>query len=192
MYYDAIDESQIYELRCKQTCITQGGRDIASYFAELKSVWLELDRRRPINMKCLDDVKIRCAEIQKDHIYDFLTGLDDEFDKIRGDLLRLSPLPKLEESFAFVHKEAQHQETMPKKDGKTESSAVMISKAPVASFSFPRPTPEQKETMHCTYCNGNCHTEVMCFHKNGFSEWFLESQKQQKMAQKRKKNGGSM
>ncbi|CAL9001455.1 unnamed protein product [Prunus brigantina] len=27
---------------------------------------------------------------------------DDEFDKIRGDLLRLIPLPKLEELFALV------------------------------------------------------------------------------------------
>ncbi|BFG30267.1 hypothetical protein CerSpe_165410 [Prunus speciosa] len=98
MDYDASDKSQIW---CKATCITQGGRDIASYFVELKSVWLELDRRRPINMKCLDDVKFQQAEIHKDRIYDFLAGLDDEFDKIRGDLLRLSPLLKLEESFAF-------------------------------------------------------------------------------------------
>ncbi|CAL9018134.1 unnamed protein product [Prunus brigantina] len=43
----------------------------------------------------------------KKTIYDFLARLDNEFDKIRGDLLRLSPLPKLEESFAFVCKEAQ-------------------------------------------------------------------------------------
>lgn len=38
MYYDEYDELQIYELRCKATRITQGGRDIASHFAELKSV----------------------------------------------------------------------------------------------------------------------------------------------------------
>ncbi|BFG37593.1 hypothetical protein CerSpe_238670 [Prunus speciosa] len=63
MYYDASDDSQIYELRCKATRITEGGHDIASYFAELKSVWLELDHRCSINMKCPDDVKIRQAEI---------------------------------------------------------------------------------------------------------------------------------
>ncbi|CAL9028986.1 unnamed protein product, partial [Prunus brigantina] len=71
------------------------------------------------------------------------------FDKIRGDLLRLSPLPKLEESFVM----------MLKKDGKTESSIVILSKARSASFSFPRPTLEEKENMHYTYCNGNRHTE---------------------------------
>ncbi|KAI5326839.1 hypothetical protein L3X38_035913 [Prunus dulcis] len=86
MYSDAYDEWKIYELRCKATRITQGGRDISSYFAELKSIWLELDHRCPINMKWPDDVKIRLAEIQKYHIYDFLTCLDDEFAKIRGDL----------------------------------------------------------------------------------------------------------
>ncbi|BFG40861.1 hypothetical protein CerSpe_271350 [Prunus speciosa] len=133
-------------------------------------------------MKCPDDVKIQQAEIQKDCIYDFLAGLYDEFDKIRGDLLRLSPLPKLEESFSFVRIEAQSRETMLKKDGKPESSAFIISKAYVASFSFPHPTLELKQIMHCTYCNGNCHTEAMCFHKNGFLEWFLERHKQRKVA----------
>ncbi|CAL8152533.1 unnamed protein product [Prunus armeniaca] len=58
MYYDSSDESYIYELHCKATCITQGGRVITSYFVELKSIWLELDHCRPINMKCHDDVKI--------------------------------------------------------------------------------------------------------------------------------------
>ncbi|CAL2266783.1 unnamed protein product [Prunus armeniaca] len=79
---------------CKATRNTQEGRDITSYFAELKTVWLKRDRR-----------------------------LDDEFDKIRGDFLRLSPLPKLEELFALVQKKAQYWETMLKNDGKTESSA---------------------------------------------------------------------
>lgn len=119
---------------------------------------MELDRRHPINMKWPDDVKILLAEIQKDHIYDFLTCLDDEFAKIRGDLLRLSSLPKLKELFAFVLKEAQHQETMLKKDGKIESSVVMVFKETAASFYFPRPTPEKKENMYCTYCNGTRHT----------------------------------
>ncbi|CAL9020388.1 unnamed protein product [Prunus brigantina] len=58
MYYDASNESHIYQLRCRANRITQGGHDTTSYFAKLKSVWLELDPRHPINMKCPDDVKI--------------------------------------------------------------------------------------------------------------------------------------
>ncbi|CAL9026036.1 unnamed protein product, partial [Prunus brigantina] len=40
---------------------------------------------------------------------------------------------------------------MLKNDGNTESSIVIVSKAHAASFSFPRPTLEEKENMHCTY-----------------------------------------
>ncbi|CAL9013132.1 unnamed protein product [Prunus brigantina] len=131
----------------------------------------------PNDVKCPYD-----AEIHKDCIYDFLAGLDDEFYKIRGDFLRLSPLPKLKELFVFVRKEAQCRETTLKKDGKTKSSIVMVSKALVASFSFPRPTPEEKEIMQCTYYNGTCDIEATCFHKNGFPKLFLECQKQCKAA----------
>ncbi|KAI5324536.1 hypothetical protein L3X38_033609 [Prunus dulcis] len=80
---------------------------------------------------------------------------------------------------------------MLKKDGKTESSAIMVCKAPTASFSFPRPTPEEEKNMHYIYCNENCQTKARCFNKNGFSEWFLECQKQCKVAHEKKKNGGS-
>ncbi|BFG20328.1 hypothetical protein CerSpe_066020 [Prunus speciosa] len=67
---------------------------------------------------------------------------------------------------------------MLKKDGKIESSAVMVSKARIASFYFSHPTPEEKKNMHYTFCNGNRHIEATCFHKNGFPKWFLERQKQ--------------
>ncbi|CAL8155955.1 unnamed protein product [Prunus armeniaca] len=45
--------------------------------------------------------------------------------------------------------------------------------------------------MHCIYNNGNRHTEARSneSQKNGFSEWFLESQKQRNMTQAKKKNG---
>ncbi|CAL2258818.1 unnamed protein product [Prunus armeniaca] len=45
--------------------------------------------------------------------------------------------------------------------------------------------------MHCIYNNGNRHIEARSneSQKNGFSEWFLESQKQRNTAQAKKKNG---
>ncbi|KAH7857617.1 hypothetical protein Vadar_014606 [Vaccinium darrowii] len=77
MYYDGAGDSQLYELRCKATRIKQGGRLIPIYFAELKAIWQELDKRRPISMACPVDIKARQDEIMKDRIYDFLAGLDD-------------------------------------------------------------------------------------------------------------------
>lgn len=42
-YYDAPNEPQIYELCYKATRITSDNRHVSIYFAELKTVWLELD-----------------------------------------------------------------------------------------------------------------------------------------------------
>ncbi|KAA8550082.1 hypothetical protein F0562_001766 [Nyssa sinensis] len=106
MYYNGFDESQMYELCCKATYIEQGGRPIPLYFAELKSIWQELDKRRPIKMICVADIKVRQEELVKDCVYDFLAGLDDGFDKVHSDLLRMKPLPRLEELFAYVRREA--------------------------------------------------------------------------------------
>ncbi|CAL8998462.1 unnamed protein product [Prunus brigantina] len=57
MFYDGSDISQLYELRCQATHLKQEGRHVSTYFAELKAIWLELDKRRPFQMKCADDMK---------------------------------------------------------------------------------------------------------------------------------------
>lgn len=99
MYYNALNESQIYELRCKATRIRQDKRHVSMYFAELKAVWLELNPRCPIKMQCPTDIKTRQEEIQRDCIYDFLAGLDDDYDNVWGNISRMIPLPKLEGIF---------------------------------------------------------------------------------------------
>ena len=105
-FYDGADDSQYYELRCKATRTKQNGRPVHLYYVELNSVWQEMDRRRPIKMVCTKDLRVRQEEIQKDQIYDFLAGLDEIFDSIRSDILRMNPIPGIEECFNMVRKEA--------------------------------------------------------------------------------------
>ena len=82
MFYDGSDISQLYELRCQATRLTQEGRPVSTYFAELKAIWLELDKRRPFQMKCADDMKTFQAAVMAYRVYDFLAGLDDTYDKV--------------------------------------------------------------------------------------------------------------
>ncbi|KAA8544394.1 hypothetical protein F0562_022406 [Nyssa sinensis] len=99
--------------------------------SELKSTWQELDKRHPIKMICAADIKVRQEELVKDRVYDFLAGLDDGFDKVCSDLLRMNPLLGLEESFAYVCLEAQCQTTMLGSWGDVgDPSVAMVSKAP--------------------------------------------------------------
>lgn len=177
MYYDGADESQLYELRCKATRIKQGGHPVPVYFAELQTIWQELDKRCPISMACPVDIKARQDEIVKDRIYDFLAGLDDVFDKVRSDFLRLKPLPGLEDSFAYVRREAQRQNIM-LGSGSADGlpSVAMVSKAPSPPIPrLPRFSDvENKDALQCTFCNGTRHTADTCFKKNGYPDWYLE------------------
>ncbi|CAL8176095.1 unnamed protein product [Prunus armeniaca] len=46
MFYDGSNISQLYELRCQAARLKQEGHPISTYFAELKAIWLELDKGR--------------------------------------------------------------------------------------------------------------------------------------------------
>ncbi|XP_070678048.1 uncharacterized protein [Malus domestica] len=87
--------------------LCQKGRPVGVYYADLKSVWQELDQRRPIKMKCAVDLKTFREEIQIDRVYAFLAGLDDIFDKVRSDILGTQPLPSVEKVFSVVRREVQ-------------------------------------------------------------------------------------
>ena len=80
-------------------------------------------------MQCHTDLKTRQEVIQNDRIYDFLVGLYDN--KVRGDILRMTPLPKIKEVFFHIRREAQRHDTMLKKVGIIEPPAAMVVKIPV-------------------------------------------------------------
>ena len=53
----------------------------------LKNLWQELDHYRVSEMKCLKDTTILKNFIEKDRVYDFLAGLNPEFDQVRVQIL---------------------------------------------------------------------------------------------------------
>ncbi|XP_068339064.1 uncharacterized protein [Pyrus communis] len=195
MFYDGSDESQYYELRCKATRTKQDGRPVNLYFTELKGVWQDLDKRRPIKMVCAVDLRTRKEELSKDRVYDFLAGLDNDFDQVRSEILRMKPIPGIEECFSLVRREAQRKTTMlGTKATTTSSSMAMVTKFPSSSMrppstGTPRPNRTQedidKDRLRCNHCNGKRHTEETCFELHGYPEWYWELKKQLKTKGKR-------
>ncbi|KAM1703262.1 hypothetical protein ACFXTN_026308 [Malus domestica] len=195
MFYDGSDESQYYELRCKATWTRQDGRPVNLYFTELKGVWQDLDKRRSIKMVCAADLRTRKEEFSKDRVYDFLAGLDNGFDQVRSEILRIKPIPGIEKCFSLVQREAQRKTTMLGTKATTASPFMaMVTKSPSPSMrppptGTPRPTRTQedidKDKLHCNHCNGKRHTEATCFELHGYPEWYWELKKQLKAKGKR-------
>ncbi|KAB2634020.1 hypothetical protein D8674_039169 [Pyrus ussuriensis x Pyrus communis] len=158
MFYDGSDESQYYELRCKATRTRQDGHQINLYFTELKSVWQDLDRRRPLRMVCGEYLKTRKEELAKDRVYDFLAGLDGVLVTMMGTKATMTAPPM-----------------------------AMATKAPGSrppsngsSRSFRTHEDIDKDKLHCNHCNGTKHTEETCFEIHGYPEWYWERKKELK------------
>ena len=91
----------------KATRAKQNGCPVNLYYAELNSIWHEIDKRQPIKMICAADLRTSQEKIQKDQIYDFFAGLDEVFDLVRSYLLRKKYVPSIEECFNTIQQEAQ-------------------------------------------------------------------------------------
>lgn len=144
----------------------------------------------PSRMVCAADVESRMEDLHKDRVFDFLAGLDHEFDSVRSDILRKKPLPGLEECCNIIRREFQRQETMlGRKDSVVSSSMAMVSKT--ALKMRPRSLRDfdeaEKDKLRCSHCNGARHTKETCFELLGYPEWFLE--KRRHMRAKGKRSG---
>lgn len=59
----------------------------------------------PNPMKCAADITISNTFIQKQRLYQFLAGLNEDLDKEKRDLLNLDPLPNLDTAYATIRRE---------------------------------------------------------------------------------------
>ncbi|XP_052732974.1 uncharacterized protein LOC128196357 [Vigna angularis] len=79
-YSKAKDAAQIYDVKVKTVAAKQGGKSVTEYANQLKSLWMELDHYRVIKAKCSEDSAILKEFIEQDRVYDFLVGLNPEYD----------------------------------------------------------------------------------------------------------------
>ncbi|CAL2265136.1 unnamed protein product [Prunus armeniaca] len=173
-YYDGSDISQIYELKVKSFRLRQEGRPVGVYYTDLKSVWQELDQRRPIKMECAVDLKTLRDEIQIDRLYAFLASLDDIFDKRHATMMSGSNNQGGLPSMAMVSRPT------------LAFRPSNPSNQPLNSCPFTR---ENKDDLKCTFCGQTRHTKDTCFAKHGVPDWFPELKK--KLCAKERGSGGN-
>ena len=54
-------------------------------------------------MKCFEDIAQFNSFIQRQRLYQFLAGINENMDKERHDLLNQDPLPTIEMAYAMIH-----------------------------------------------------------------------------------------
>ncbi|KAF9662911.1 hypothetical protein SADUNF_Sadunf18G0103600 [Salix dunnii] len=88
-------------------------------------IFQELDHRDKIVMKDPDDVIAYKKSIERLRVHIFLNGLDEEFEQIRGEILRRDSALDLEETYAYVRRDSIRRNTLNGEPGHLEPSAMI-------------------------------------------------------------------
>lgn len=80
--------------------------DVTEYFNILSSLWQELDiLNAQHRWHCEEDAVLYRSIIDKEQIYDFVSGLNKDLDEVHGCTLALRPLHHIEDIFYEVRRE---------------------------------------------------------------------------------------
>ncbi|KAM2518933.1 hypothetical protein PS1_033663 [Malus domestica] len=106
------NSSRLFQLRRQSVTTTQDGESVAMFYEKLHVIWEEIDNLRPNPHTNPKDVALRQKEIESERVYDFLGGLDPQFDGVRSRILAMTPVPSVLEAYALVVEESTRQVTM--------------------------------------------------------------------------------
>lgn len=196
-YESKADPYLIYDLEERAAKITQGNHDLETYYRKINSLWISIDRCQQDPISCCDKgVKQWRDHTNTRRLFRFLAGLNEEYDGIRRDILKESPLPSVEAAYGWVRREAARRKIMPPTSSSPstvlagEASLgdvghgyrVLMNKSKGTTPHQPPPTrvthkpvgKEDKSHLWCTHCGKNKHTYETCFLRVGYPEWWDE------------------
>ena len=108
------DKYHIYDLEDKAINIKQGNLDLETYYRRIHGLWISIDRSQKQPISCCDKGidQFRTYSNEK-RLIKFLTGLNQEYDSIRRDILKEEPTPSVEAAYGWVKTEAARRRIMP-------------------------------------------------------------------------------
>lgn len=105
-FLKVIDYIRISELQCEIFGLKQDSRSVSEFFTALKVLWEELEAYLPTPVcvcphRCTCNTGVLNAKHQHEitRSIRFLTGLNDQFDLVRSQILLMNPLPTLNKIF---------------------------------------------------------------------------------------------
>nr|XP_009793770.1 PREDICTED: uncharacterized protein LOC104240599 [Nicotiana sylvestris] len=98
--------AKLYHLQKEISKLAQGNSSIAGYFTTLQRLWDELDSLNShlgCTCDCTFDGKKKIAKFMEDQrVIQFLMGLNDVYAQARGNILLMSPLPGIDQSYSLL------------------------------------------------------------------------------------------
>ncbi|XP_043704538.1 uncharacterized protein LOC122654487 [Telopea speciosissima] len=166
-FHDGFPTFPVYELWKKLHETKQKELILSHYYFELRSLWQELDLYDTFQASTPEDViKFKKRE-DKFRVYDFLAGLNVEYDQLRAQVLSRDPFPTLEQAYSLIQLEYSHHSAM--LPPSSQDRSALLSGTPVQSKGgSSRPSDcSDKEPIKCDYCGKERHTKEFCWKLHG-------------------------
>ena len=104
-YSKVKDVALIYENKMKLSTTKQGNLSVIEYYNLIKGFWLELDYYQDFKMKCSEDAVTFKQYVERERVFEFLAGLNVEFDQVRVQVLGKDTLPSVNEVVSLIRAE---------------------------------------------------------------------------------------
>ena len=104
-YSKVRDASHIHKIKTKIGATKQDTFVVTKYNNIMKSLWLELDYYQNIKMKCSEDAAMMLKFVQSERTFEFLVGLNVEYDQVKVQVLGKEDLPHLNEVLSIIRAE---------------------------------------------------------------------------------------
>ncbi|GAU25648.1 hypothetical protein TSUD_265740 [Trifolium subterraneum] len=181
------DLVRVSELQQEIYALTQGTRSVTNFYSDLKTLWEELEIYMPIpNCTChhrcsCDAMRLARSHHHMLHVMRFLTGLNEEFNAVKSQILLLDPLPSITKIFSMVLQfERQNCPVS------VDDSKILVNAAKSRSYGSSRPDacssgngkPDASSfgsKRFCTYCHKTNHFVENCFKKHGVPPHMMKS-----------------
>ncbi|XP_071714021.1 uncharacterized protein [Rutidosis leptorrhynchoides] len=165
--FDKENAPRAYELRRTITSVHQEIMTVSAYYTKLRGIWDEIQSVSPSPSctcnRCTCNVGKSLTDMRdKEKLYDFLMGLNEEYSGIRSQILSISPLPSLVAAFHMVN---------------VESSAFQVSGKKQQGKSWATNRRDDRSNEECAYCKKPGHTMEGCFELIGYPDWWTKKAK---------------
>ncbi|RVW84581.1 Retrovirus-related Pol polyprotein from transposon RE1 [Vitis vinifera] len=112
---------RIFQIERDIACLTQDQMTVAAYYTRLKKLWDELGSYNDTVCSCGADHKRR-------RLMQFLMGLNESYNAIRGQILLMNPLPDVAKAYSSIVQE-EKQRSLGATRETTENSTMVVQRA---------------------------------------------------------------
>ncbi|CAN1266647.1 hypothetical protein LINPERPRIM_LOCUS12625 [Linum perenne] len=168
-YSTVANSSALFEIETKIFSLKQEGMSATEYYNKLSSSWLQLDLYEAQEWTTAEDAETFRKFISKKRTYQFLLGLSQDLDDVKGRIISTKPFPEIEDAFAEIRREEYRRQLM-LSEVKTEGSALIAEKPGASLLSQKFSNSKEKETTtpwYCEHCKKPWHTKDECWELKG-------------------------